>query len=1332
MHNAPCKSTFLCRECHKPGHNSLIHLDSKNRSSITPSNITQSNANFVPLESNTSHNVNSERYSSSETQSMTNVGATLTSNTKVSNILCTAQFLIENEYGQKIKIKAILDSGSCVNILTAEVANSLGLKKERINSTISGISGGEFLVKNKITTNIFNDSNDFSRTVSFFILPKISDLTPSNEIDISKINFPSEIKLADNTFHIPSKIHALLGCELLKTEKFRSYDNSLLLQNSVFGYLVTGTLKGTDSYFFSGLILEKDNLENSVKDFFKIESFPGDSTCDLDESKTFEKQYCEEHFLSTHKRDETGRYIVKLPIIEGKRSALGDSKEIAERRLNLLWKRLDKNKTMATQYKAFIDEYFQLNHMERILDSVDPKSSEYYIPHHAVFRPESTSTPLRVVFDASANSSNGVSLNSILLNGGTVQQELFSIISRFRTYKYAFSADIQKMYRQILVDESDRDLQRILWKPNQFAPVETYRLRTVTYGTTCAPFLATRALKALAEEEQSEFPQAAATLLTDVYVDDILSGSNNLEETKALQNQLIQLLKKGGMELHKRVSNHPELLYDNKNLDYVFPSDSNSVKTLGMQWRPTSDIFTFQVTVKLKDNFSKREVLSNIARLFDPFGLIGPVITSAKIFLQRLWLQKLNWNDTVPLNDLNDWLKFLKDLPAVSKLEIPRCAIITNPVAIDLHCFCDASDKAYGAVLYLCSKNESGEVQTNILCSKSRVCPIKATTTPRLELSAALLLARLVSKVISIIQVQINHIYMWSDSTITLAWIKTPHEKLKTYVSNRVKTINTLCPNFDWRHVNSADNPADLISRGTSATNLVNNSLWFHVPTFIKLEISLPVDTIELNNNEFLNEVKTSCASVLICNSSNDFISDILNLSNSFTKLCRIVSYIFRFIHNLKNPTERKKGKLNISEIKEASNFMVKQVQLSAFSEEIKGLSKGLDIKESKIKNLAPFLDEDNILRVGGRLQKTRLIQDEKHPKLLPAKHRLTKIIMESFHKRYLHVGPQTLLHLVRQEFWPVGAERVTPSPTFSNCGIDFCGPFLIKYKGQRKGTFQKVYIAVFICFATKAIHLEIVTDLTSNALIATLKRFFARRGKCTCIFSDNAGNFVGTNSELKRLQKLMSNPDDKLTNYLTTESINWKFIPPRSPNFGGLWESGVKSFKYHLKRAVGSVKLTFEEFLTLTAEIEGILNSRPIVPLSTDPHDYTALTPGHFLIGRPITSVAEPQLIEKSDNYLSRWQKITKLLQQVWKNWKRDYLNNLHLRNKWQFAKNNVSPNDMVILKDSDLPPYKWRLGRIQEIIKGSDGYVRVVIVKVSNGIVKRGISQICLLPMN
>ncbi|XP_055944329.1 uncharacterized protein LOC129975296 [Argiope bruennichi] len=296
------------------------------------------------------------------------------------------------------------------------------------------------------------------------------------------------------------------------------------------------------------------------------------------------------------------------------------------------------------------------------------------------------------------------------------------------------------------------------------------------------------------------------------------------------------------MQLHKWVLNHPELLGNNQNLNFEFPD--LTVKTLGMQWRPTSDIFTFEVTVSLNNNYSKREVLSVIARLFDPLGLISPIITSAKIFLQRLWQQRLNWNDTIPQNDLNDWLKFLKDLPVVNQLKIQRCVIIENPTTIDLHCFCDASNKAYGAVIYVCSKNKSGEVKTSLLCSKSRVCPIKESTIPRLELSAALLLSRLASKVISILPVTLNHVYMWSDSTVILAWIKTPPEKLKPFVSNRVRKINSLCPNYDWRHIKSIDNPADLISRGTSATNLINSQIWFNGPQFLQFEIPHKKDAV--------------------------------------------------------------------------------------------------------------------------------------------------------------------------------------------------------------------------------------------------------------------------------------------------------------------------------------------------------------------------------------------------------------------------------------------------------------------------------------------------------
>ncbi|GBL87859.1 hypothetical protein AVEN_192035-1 [Araneus ventricosus] len=266
---------------------------------------------------------------------------------------------------------------------------------------------------------------------------------------------------------------------------------------------------------------------------------------------------------------------------------------------------------------------------------------------------------------------------------------------------------------------------------------------------------------------------------------------------------------------------------------------------------------------------------------------------------------------------------------------------------------------------------------------------------------------------------------------------------------------------------------------------------------------------------------------------------------------------------------------------------------------------------------------------------------------------------------------------------------------------------------------------------STKAVHIEMVTDLTSEAFISTLKRFFARRGKCSTLFSDNATNFVGAQAELKKLHNLINYPDDNLSNFLASNAIKWKFIPPVSPNFGGLWEAGVKSFKHHFLRAIGNANLTHEEFNTVIVEIEGILNSRPITEISSDINDLEALTPGHFLIGRPINTVAEPELINFSDNRLSRWQRVEKLTQHIWKRWSSDYLNHFQQRHKWQFVKNNVKPGMMVILKEDNLPKCKWALGRIIDAIPGKDGYVRVVNVRTANGTLKRPISKVCLLPV-
>ncbi|GFY02496.1 integrase catalytic domain-containing protein [Trichonephila clavipes] len=229
--------------------------------------------------------------------------------------------------------------------------------------------------------------------------------------------------------------------------------------------------------------------------------------------------------------------------------------------------------------------------------------------------------------------------------------------------------------------------------------------------------------------------------------------------------------------------------------------------------------------------------------------------------------------------------------------------------------------------------------------------------------------------------------------------------------------------------------------------------------------------------------------------------------------------------------------------------------------------------------------------------------------------------------------------------------ERVNMAPPFSITGLDLGGPYFVTYKHQRKRVFNKIYVCVCICFVILAIHLEILSDLTSDAIIATLKRFMSRQGKCSKIFTDNATNFFGANSQLKAFYKTINFPDQNLVVYFTEEGTEWNFIPPRAPHMGGLWEVGIKSVKYHLKRALRRSRLTYEEFQTVIIQVEGILNSNPLffTPISNDFDNFEVLMPAHFLIGRSLHSILEPIVININDNRLSRWQKI-KVIQVIWK----------------------------------------------------------------------------------
>lgn len=311
-------------------------------------------------------------------------------------------------------------------------------------------------------------------------------------------------------------------------------------------------------------------------------------------------------------------------------------------------------------------------------------------------------------------------------------------------------------------------------------------------------------------------------------------------------------------------------------------------------------------------------------------------------------------------------------------------------------------------------------------------------------------------------------------------------------------------------------------------------------------------------------------------------------------------------------------------------------------------------------------------------------------------------------------------------------AVRVSPILPFLNTGVDFCGPFHLR-PPHRKAAPQKCFVAVFVCMSTKATHLELVGDLSTDSFIASLKRFAARRGVPQTIASDNGTNFVGARRTLNEFLQLFRTQQnrDHIVRRCSDEGIEFRFIPPRSPHFGGIWEAAVKSLKTHLYRTLKNALVSAEQMQTLLSQVEACLNSRPLTQLSSDPDQLDVLTPGHFLIHRPLTAIPEPSYAEVPTNRLSQWQAIQEYLRRIWNQWSTEYLSGLQPRTRWTHERDNIRVGTMVLVKDDHLPPMKWRFGRVVEIFPGNDGHTRVVNIRTKDGCYQRAITRVCILPI-
>lgn len=456
---------------------------------------------------------------------------------------------------------------------------------------------------------------------------------------------------------------------------------------------------------------------------------------------------------------------------------------------------------------------------------------------------------------------------------------------------------------------------------------------------------------------------------------------------------------------------------------------------------------------------------------------------------------------------------------------------------------------------------------------------------------------------------------------------------------------------------------------------------------------------------------------------------------------------------------------MSTSEISDAMNVYVKEAQLESFAEELTSLENYQSISnKSKILPLHPFLDINGILRVDGRLQQSNLSYTSKHQIILSSKHPFTILLVRTKHIQLLHANFTLLSSTLLQDFWIVGQRnlikqtirnciicfrfkaqtstqlmgnlpkaRITPSRPFSHVGCDYAGPIAIKINKRRNSSTDKGYIAVFVCMSTKAIHLEAVTSLTSEDFIQALKRFASRRGHPTDIYSDNGTNLVGANRQLKEYLNIFKSNEfnDHISHFLTAQGTNWHFNPPSAPHFGGLFEAAVKSVKYHLKRSFFNTILTFEELTTALATIEACLNSRPLTAISSDPHNPRALTPAHFLIGQELTAIPEPSNENAVLSRIGRWKFTQKITTDFWKRWSREYLTTLQSRNKWRQESPNLKKNDLVLVKEDNVPPSQWIMAIVTEVHPGQDNKTRVVSLQNKNKVFKRPIHKLCLLPI-
>ena len=1118
-----------------------------------------------------------------------------------------------------------------------------------------------------------------------------------------------------------------------------------------------------------------------------------------------------------------GRYEVNLPFKDDEIS-VSDNYSLSEKRLFSLLTKLKCQPQVFSEYDRIITEQFKSGIIERV-ENVDESEvgKVHYLPHRPVIRMDKSTTKVRVVYDASSHAPGERSLNDNLYAGPPLTPLIFDILLRFRAEKVVLIADIEKAFLNVGVKENERDYLRFLWFDDikkEHPEIVVYKFRTLVFGLVCSPFLLNGTIRSHLAKYAEQDESFVKNVLESLYVDDYVSSFVSIEEALESYRKLKSVFHAGGFnmrkwdsnsefllnEIEKEESGHTErtLKSERENANekpgfheekckigcdvtaeedesftksaFKHDSEPQGAKILGLEWDKQSDSLRYDFSgifgTEERQSISKRDILSLTAQMYDPIGLVSPISLPFKALFQDLCREKVEWDEPLSEDILVTWNA--SSIKVKGPITINRCVNnldCDNIETFEIHGFGDASKFAYGAAVYLRTVRKSGESSVQLLTAKTRLAPLKGETIPRLELMAALLLSRLVNSTVEALKsiVKIDRIFCWLDSQIVLWWLFGVNREFQQFVQNRVIEIRKLVTPDKWNYCPTNLNPADIASRGSKATELSDNPLWWTGPDFLKKSPEFWPNILNFRSdqtpsNEIVAEVNKAVKSNPRKDFSDVFVNTVtssdLNIENIIAcenysnakHLFRVTAYVIRFVQNLKRRVKGEDcviGELSLEEFLYAKILWFRQMQNS------------LKLEKEYQKNrvlLKVFNDEDGLIRCGGRIENANLPFVTKFPIWLPRDHHVTKLLVYEAHGKVGHNGLRETLTELRSTFWiirgrqivrsliskcvickrleglaynapsnaPLPNFRVNADFAFSNIGVDFAGPIYVRNIFGSDKTMYKSYIALYTCAVTRAIHLELCPDLSAPAFVRSLKRFQGRRGIPSLTVSDNGKTFK----------------DKKVQRYALENNITWKFNVPRASFWGGFFEVMVKLVKRCLKKIVANAHLTFEELETILIEIESVVNSRPLTFVNSD-FDEEPITPSSLVIGRRLLTLPRIEnYLEIDDSKTSLTQRqlyLKTLLKHFWSRWSREYLLNLREfhKNKAKNPLRVIKNGDIVVILNDKVKRQNWKLGKIVNVYRGSDQIIRAADVRTVDQsgkpiVLKRSIVHLFPLEVN